>query len=418
VPSPGPSETGAFDVAIVRSESGSIRLLTIMNCSRDARSGMPTASANLSRELRRQGWTVDQVFLEDAAWPARRAKNYIGFGLSVPRMVARAERAGHRYEVVQISGGDGFAARLMPPRSRSHRRLVVAKCHGLEHRYWEAFLERVAAGSERVTPQHRVYFGWLRLRQVEETIRQADHLNCYSEEDADYVLRRRWKSSTQISIIPEGANDDWFAVPIAKRRSPPRLLWSGSWTWMKSRDDLVAIYSQIRVHRPDVGLTIIGTGVEPATVLARFPQSLRSSIDVHPGLSHQEVLSRFQCHDLLLASSRFEGFGTVVVEAMAAGLPVVAYATGAAGQYIVTGRCGYKVGIGDTKAAATACLEILAMRESDTLIDLRRAARRAVGALRWSQIATATREAYERALATVARGAQRETPGTRRAGLR
>lgn len=109
-------------MVIVESESGSVRLLTIMNSSRDARSGMPTASANLSREPRKQGWTVDQSFVEDAPWPARRAKNYIGFGLSVPRMVARAPTGTDRGVRRRIDEGWPQCRRSNPRRRQCARR--------------------------------------------------------------------------------------------------------------------------------------------------------------------------------------------------------------------------------------------------------------------------------------------------------
>ncbi len=80
---------------------------------------MPTSNSALSSELRRRGWVVDSIFVEDAPRFARKATNYVSFGLSVPWIVARAERAHPRYDVVQIGGGDGYASCLIPSRHRT-----------------------------------------------------------------------------------------------------------------------------------------------------------------------------------------------------------------------------------------------------------------------------------------------------------
>jgi glycosyltransferase involved in cell wall biosynthesis len=56
--------------------------------------------------------------------------------------------------------------------------------------------------------------------------------------------------------------------------------------------------------------------------------------------------------DILAAPSRWEGFGLMLVEAMAAGLPIVATNTGAIAE--VTGRAARLVPVGDPAALAAA----------------------------------------------------------------
>jgi glycosyltransferase involved in cell wall biosynthesis len=98
-------------------------------------------------------------------------------------------------------------------------------------------------------------------------------------------------------------------------------------------------------------------------------------------------------HDLLLATSQFEGFGTVVIEAMAAGLPVVASAVGGASDYVQDGRTGYVVRPGDVDGFVRA-VEVLLGQSSDRLLEFRRAARESVRDLTWAKIAGLTTAAY------------------------
>jgi glycosyltransferase involved in cell wall biosynthesis len=105
-------------------------------------------------------------------------------------------------------------------------------------------------------------------------------------------------------------------------------------------------------------------------------------------------------HDLLLATSQFEGFGTVVIEAMAAGLPVVASAVGGASDYIEDGRTGYVVRPGDVDGFVRA-VEVLLSQSSDELLEVRRSARDSVRNLTWEEIASVTLAAYAEQLSQV-----------------
>jgi glycosyltransferase involved in cell wall biosynthesis len=112
------------------------------------------------------------------------------------------------------------------------------------------------------------------------------------------------------------------------------------------------------------------------------------------------VLAEFRRHDVLLATSLFEGFGTVVIEAMAAGLPVVAADVGAASDYVRQGRSGYLVPPGNVDAFVAACDRVLALGSAE-LQALRREAAAAVSDVTWPRVAAATVSAYRAALAQV-----------------
>lgn len=63
--------------------------------------------------------------------------------------------------------------------------------------------------------------------------------------------------------------------------------------------------------------------------------------------------------DILLLTSTFEGMPNAVLEAMSAGLPVVATQVGGLGDLVVPGKTGYLCPAGDRDKLASACVKLL-----------------------------------------------------------
>lgn len=113
---------------------------------------------------------------------------------------------------------------------------------------------------------------------------------------------------------------------------------------------LISAFAQIARH--DDRLTIVGEGDERARL-----EALATSLGVSdrvsmPGYT-SDLDSYFAQADALVLSSDFEGLGIVVIEALAAGLPVVATDCGVNMAMLVEGA-GRLVPVGDADALATA----------------------------------------------------------------
>lgn len=118
-------------------------------------------------------------------------------------------------------------------------------------------------------------------------------------------------------------DSDGSRRPAARQRvpgSPFRLISVGRLIRQKGMDILISSLPYIRA---DVTLTIVGTGPERAALEAQCRQ-----LSVEEKVTFVEytddVIGLMSRHDLYVMASRFEGFGNVLVEALYAGLPVVA----------------------------------------------------------------------------------------------
>lgn len=76
-------------------------------------------------------------------------------------------------------------------------------------------------------------------------------------------------------------------------------------------------------------------------------------------IEQTELTNYYHASDIYVSSSVHESFGKVLVEAMAAGLPVVATSTTGSKEIIVNGKNGFLVPIGDSQALAKKILYLL-----------------------------------------------------------
>lgn len=119
------------------------------------------------------------------------------------------------------------------------------------------------------------------------------------------------------------------------------LLFSGQLIERKGVRQLLSIFERVAAKRPEVALLILGDG--PLRKEIEAFQARTNLVVVTPGhLPQSELPKWFKLSDLFLFPSRHDGWGVVVNEACAAGLPcVVSSQTGAAQDLVRPGENGY-----------------------------------------------------------------------------
>lgn len=137
----------------------------------------------------------------------------------------------------------------------------------------------------------------------------------------------------------------------------PRLLFSGSLIARKGADLTVAALERILADGVAIEAIFVGDGpLRPqAEQLARRYPGRVELIDFTQMKALPEVYARA---DVLLAPSRHDGWGLVVIEAMAAGMPVLASDRTGAAVERVTHECGWLIPAGDAIALERALREI------------------------------------------------------------
>jgi glycogen synthase len=213
-------------------------------------------------------------------------------------------------------------------------------------------------------------------------IRRAARLSATSL--ATRALLERIAPGVPIDTVYAGIPDDLFTLP---RREQDYLLYFGRLdVFQKGLDTLLQAFALLSRERPGLELRIAGRGKDAARVagIARG-LGLGGRVRMLGAVSEAERRDLFAGAAIQLMPSRFEGFGMVAAEAMAAGVPLVAAAAGSLPEVIDAPRGGILVEPGDPVALADAAAQLLddAPRRASLSMTARASAER----FRWRSVA-------------------------------
>jgi glycosyltransferase involved in cell wall biosynthesis len=150
----------------------------------------------------------------------------------------------------------------------------------------------------------------------------------------------------------------------ARNRTPSatrRILFSGALIPRKGVDLLAQAFAQVAPSRPHLRLDILGAG-ELESWLRQRLQALAGQVRFLGFRDWPELPTAYADADILCVPSRYDGWGLVVPEGLAAGLPVIATdQMGAALDLIRPGENGWRLPAGDAGALAAKLAEVADM---------------------------------------------------------
>lgn len=186
--------------------------------------------------------------------------------------------------------------------------------------------------------------------------RHCDHLIGNTRGIVDYVRNAGWQAD-RVHYLP-----NFVTVPVAQLT--PRVS-------LDTPDDVPLVLALGRLH-PNKGFDVLidamrqvarahlwlaGDGSERAALVA-LAQRLGIADRVHFLGWRDDVAALYTAADLCVSSSRIEPLGNVVIEAWAAGKPVIAAAAAGPRELIEDGKTGRLVPLEDATALATAITQL------------------------------------------------------------
>jgi glycosyltransferase involved in cell wall biosynthesis len=196
-----------------------------------------------------------------------------------------------------------------------------------------------------------------RWRRHAPRLRRASRIIAVSRHSADVGIRVLGLDPSRVEVIHHGV-DPRFQPPSQARAREPRLLLVSEYSRRKGYPEAMALIGRLKEAGYPHRLRITGRiapWVRPAldALLSSAPAPDRVEL---AGFV-EDLVAEYQRAQVLVISSRYEGFGFPAIEAMACGTPVVAFDNSALPE--VLGDAGLLVPDGDVAALTRAARSLL-----------------------------------------------------------
>jgi len=279
----------------------------------------------------------------------------------------------------------------------------IVHAHAARDYHLAALSVRLASRARLVLTRHALF----PLRGINKPLlRGAGRVIAVSQAVAESLRRNGVIDSSKITVVHNGIDTDRFdrSDTTAGARGDHAMLVGtvGHLGPIKGQDIFVRAAALISARRRGVHFIVIGEDKSPQMGYRKSLESLVAELGLKeivtmPGWQ-DDIPAVLSSLTVFVSAARSEPFGLAMVEAMAAGLPVVAAASEGALEIIEDGVTGKLVPVGDPEALAQAINELL-----DNSIERSRLGRNALLAARegysLKRMASDTERVYREVLA-------------------
>ena len=226
-----------------------------------------------------------------------------------------------------------------------------------------------------VSTIHSIYDGGrLRVAAYRLTNGLVDQMTIVSQAAADRFIADRIIPPRLLRVIPNGVDTERFRnVPAGVRESLRRELGlDGRFAWLavgrfevaKDNPNMLRAFARVHERHPDALLLLVGRGSLQVETEA-LSQALGLGGNVRFLGVRRDVPAVLSAADGYLMSSAWEGMPIVLLEAAAAGLPIVATRVGGNQEVVVHEESGFLVPPRNHEALADAMLRLMGLPETE-----------------------------------------------------
>ena len=273
---------------------------------------------------------------------------------------------------------------------------VLLTVHGLLH------VEKKNALRKHPSLKH-LYQLIVQSRAEFEVLNKAQHIIV----DTEYVSkqiehlhdRKKISNLPWMYVIPQGIQSQYLSL-LPKPTKEPIILSVGSISQRKGHLFLIRAFEQVHSKIPSAKLVIAGSLAEEA-YLSKMREEiakcrLQDRVDILTNIPQKELLQHYQTASIYALHSQEESQGIALVEAMAAGLPVVSTTVGGIPYVVKDGESGLLSAYSDIDSYAQNIIRLL--EDKDLRDNMAQTARNIAQNYSWTNIAQAIEIAYNRVI--------------------
>lgn len=176
---------------------------------------------------------------------------------------------------------------------------------------------------------------------MRRTFSQASVIACTTKETRARIPQRyRSKCVVQLAI---GISEEEIAAPLSQDVLLPHFLFVGRLLYWKGLHLALRALGRARQTLPEIRLKVIGTGEDRDWLMAQAQQArVTDCVDWVKSIPHDEIAREYRQSVAMVFPSLHDSGGMVVLEALAAGLPVICLSCGGPG-VIASSDCAVAV---------------------------------------------------------------------------
>lgn len=305
-------------------EKKSLSVLMASGVPKRREGGVAAIIYNLGGELERLGHKVTYIFQEDLVPPGSVSARFteLAFSIRLARYIAGNRK---KFSIVNLHAPVGFVYGM---RRRWHRSVgyppYVMTLHGLEERRMHVMSREVKKGRAwNYSWRNRLWHRFYHRPRFRASIRTADGAHAYSRDVWNALQLEYNLDSDRVAYIPSGVEPRFFIPREYRRSGEMRLLYAGTWLDQRGIFYLRDALQNLNRKLARFTITIAGGAAPPDEILRFFGEELAHRIVVRPVVAWESMPQLYAEHDIFVFPSLMEGLPSVLLEAMATGMPVI-----------------------------------------------------------------------------------------------
>jgi glycosyltransferase involved in cell wall biosynthesis len=378
-----------------RNAGDQLKILMGSGVPRRREGGVAAIIYNLGRELERLGHEVTYIFLDDLVAAGAVSSRFMElvFSYRLARYIAQNR---DKFSLVNLHAPCGMVYGL---RRRWGNREAwppyVMTLHGLEERRAHVMRREAAKGRAwnfgwKNRMWHRLYhfprFRW--------AIRTADGAHAYSRDVWNCLVLNYDLDNDRVRYIANGVEPRFFASRQYGVSGKVRLLYAGTWLDQRGIFYIRDALRNLTARNLAFTITFAGPGVPAQEISRFFGEELKEQVIVRDVVPAERMQELYAEHDIFVFPSLMEGLPSVLLEAMANGMPVITTETCGMPDVVEDGFNGLLIPPADARALEEAITRLANSEELRS--KLGNAARDSMRGYTWERAGKMLEELFRR----------------------
>ncbi len=342
-----------------RNAGDRLKILMGSGVPRRREGGVAAIIYNLGRELERLGHEVTYIFLDDLVAPGTVSARFMElvFSYRLARYIAQNR---DRFSLVNLHAPCGMVYGL---RRRWGKREgwppYVMTLHGLEERRVHVMRREAAKGRAwNFGWKNRMWHRFYHFPRFRCAIRTADGAHVYSRDVWNCLVLDYDLDSERVRYIANGVEPRFFASRQYGVNGKLRLLYAGTWLDQRGIFYIRDALRSLKARKLAFTMTFAGPGAPTDEILRFFGDELAPQVIVRDVIPTECMQQLYAEHDIFIFPSLMEGLPSVLLEAMAGGMPVITTETCGMPDVVEDGFNGLLIPPADARALEEAILRL------------------------------------------------------------